>query len=148
MLIKILSLALVLVTPSSFAVNKCIVDGKTVYQQSPCINGSSAKFEGAVSAVDSGGLRQQMENEAVVRRAQEIEQLKKDAELRPTSSTDLSEYDAINQKRAAARQKLYEMGLRSKTDDKLDDISKRLNSIERQQRLDSNQQAWRELQRR
>lgn len=142
-----LYLSLFLVTSSAIAVNKCIVDGKVTYQAGPCLNGTSVRFEGAVTEANSSALRQQIEQEAAARQAQEIEQLKKDADLRPNNSTDISDYGAIKQRRIAARQKLYEMGLRSKTDDQLDDINRKLNSIQSQQQFNNDQQAWRNLRR-
>ncbi|OQW71532.1 MAG: hypothetical protein BVN35_16295 [Proteobacteria bacterium ST_bin11] len=117
-------LALVLIAEPVFAVTKCIVDGKTVYQQGRCMKGEEKPISvKSVSILGTSGLRDEIERDNV----EYVEQLKRDAKMRPNSSTDFADYGAIKQRRVDAQEKLKEMGLR----DKQDDILEKLETIDR-----------------
>lgn len=152
-------LILTLVSMPVFGVNKCVIDGKTIYQQAACPPSTEIEMSvKGVSTVGSQKLREQAEEKQLLKKVQEeyllkknqedqillqaqekqeisqeeqeyIQELMNEAELRPANGRTFSEMAEIKARRDAARAKLYELGLRSKTDDKLDDISRKLKTI-------------------
>jgi hypothetical protein len=65
---------LLLATSSAFAVTKCIVDGKTIYQSGPCLTGQEKRLEANVSNVGSDGLRREVQQNNSVREKQRANQ--------------------------------------------------------------------------
>jgi hypothetical protein len=66
LLISILQLC---ITPA-FAVTKCLVDGKTIYQSGPCLSGVERAIEANVSNVDSEGLRSEVRRNNAIKQEQ------------------------------------------------------------------------------
>lgn len=67
-----IKIALVLLSWEILAVNKCDIDGKIVYQNSPCPPHAKEKaFEGTVSVMNSEGLRNEVENKKIAQEEQQ-----------------------------------------------------------------------------
>lgn len=67
-----IKMALVLLSWETLAVNKCDVDGKIVYKNSPCPpHAKERAFEGTVSSVNSAGLRSEVENKKIAMEEQQ-----------------------------------------------------------------------------
>ena len=73
-----IKIALVLLSWETLAVNKCDVDGKIVYQNSPCPSYAKKRnFEGTVSVMNSSGLRNEVENKKIAMEEQKKSEITK-----------------------------------------------------------------------
>jgi hypothetical protein len=73
-----IKIALVLLSWETLAVNKCDIDGKIVYQSSPCPPHAQKKnFEGRpVSVTNNAELREELENKKIEQHNSEITRLR------------------------------------------------------------------------
>lgn len=58
---KLLTIILLMLSFSVGAMNKCIIDGKTVYQQGACPVGTDKEIKGAFSVNETSGVRRSIE---------------------------------------------------------------------------------------
>lgn len=70
----LISALLLMVFADAGAVNKCVENGKVIYQQGPCLNGTQASFEAGVSNIGSDGLRKEVAQRDYQKQKQEQEQ--------------------------------------------------------------------------
>lgn len=119
---RILTILLLLVSVDSGAVNKCIENGKVIYQQGPCLNGSQSRFEVGVSSIGSDGLRQE-----VARKEHEKQEQEKAMVAQENMQLKALAYKN-NEKGREAKAILMQRGEWSQNDE----IMSKLNSIEKQ----------------
>lgn len=147
-----IAMAMLLTSTASFAVNKCVIDGKTVYQAGRCLNGKAVPFEANVSGIGSEGLREEVAvrsgdiaNMNSKHQQQAIQKLQQEAKLKPNNNTDFNDYGAVRAKAENAKQKLRDIGVRTKEDDlneKIDNLQKSINRNNRIINQVGNDAAW------
>lgn len=126
---KLTLIAMMLISTSSFAVNKCIINGKTIYTQHPCEAGAKnvAINKGAFSDINGGGKSDFWENQGYSgaedyaqksRKAARHAELVRQATTGPNGNMTISEYRAAKRSQKIAIQLLGGESVNDKPDSK------------------------------
>lgn len=103
---KVIIIGLMLLSADALAF-KCVENGKTTYQQHPCVNNTEVEMQvKGVSSVGSEGLRHEAAAREQEKQQAYIKQLQIEAAMRPDGSTEFSDYSAIRARAKAAKREL------------------------------------------
>lgn len=119
-------LLLFFVAVNANAIQKCVVDGKTIYMDgSQCPNGATQKSisKGTFSGVETSGVRQNIAIEEQQKQIDARTALERQAREVPNGSMTIGEANAVRER---AKQAQRELGMRTATDDRIDALEKRM----------------------